>query len=101
MQTAQCERKPTQTAQALFSAPFRLGRDSLLGEYKGFEVLNGPGAMLSLILVLILLVFAVKCESHHRRAPKSVCLCVYLGELVVVLLLLLHLLCVQTMTGPR
>ena len=79
MQTAQCERKLTQTAQALFSAPFRLGRDSLLGEYKGFEVLNGPGAMLSLILVLILLVFAVKCESHHRRAPKSVCLCVFIS----------------------
>ena len=74
-----CEREFTLTAQTLFiSAPFRLGRTSLSGEHKGFEVLNGPGAMLSPFLVLILLVFAVTCESHQRRAPKSLCVCVCL-----------------------
>ena len=35
------------------------------------------GAMLTLFLVLVLLVFAVTCGSRQRRAPKQcVCACV-------------------------
>ena len=65
LQSAQCECVFTQTAQFLFFFTLPFGRGfAIRANTKVSWFLIVHGAMLSLFLVLILLVFAVTCESH-------------------------------------
>ena len=76
-QSAQCECVFARTAHPLFlsfAPPFGWGF-AFRANTKVSCFLTVHGAMLSLFLVLIPQVFAVTCESHQRRAPKT-CMCV-------------------------